>query len=478
MKINKWTKIAAIALLWHHPIFAERVHRVEDIKITPLIDHGNFLPNPGMGWITYYYANSLKYYAEYIDKLDDAQLTSFPGLRLAMFRLDWSHLEPREMDYQWDVIDKPASRFYKLGWKIAIRVANSENFSSQPYATPKWVFDSGAKEIRFRPGYPGILDPQGNNREPDFSDPIFLEKVDHFLGQLAAKYDDPSRVEFVDVGSFGVYGEGHTWSSTKKGYSEDVVRKHIDLYKKHFKKVPIIANHNLADHFQSGKRNWNIIQYAADNGLGLRDDSILIDKGRRAFYDEKMADLFCGKGVPIILETGEYSTRVAKGYWDPAKVIEAVKAYHANYIGAYWYPLAYYNENKNLVHDINKILGYRLIIENTRINVNRDILKIDVNIRNSGVGDISEDAFIEILVYRQKKIVSKINSNLNIKKYLSKCGNNVSSLEDSFSADVDLFPKGNYSVCLKIRSNKNILLPYDNLCASGGYEIGRFKVIK
>ncbi|MCZ7597178.1 MAG: hypothetical protein M5U09_04640 [Gammaproteobacteria bacterium] len=102
-----------------------------------------------------------------------------------------------------------------------------------PYATPKWVEEAGAKGHHYVPGK-GIDPGGGTHWEPDYDDPIFLEKLDHFLAAAGARYDGRPEVAFIDVGTFGVWGEGHTFHTTKLGYTAETVIRHIDLHRKHF----------------------------------------------------------------------------------------------------------------------------------------------------------------------------------------------------------------------------------------------------
>ena len=151
------------------------------------------------------------------------------------------------------------------------------------YATPQWVEKAGVKGYNFTPGK-GV-DPNGPYWEPDYEDPVFLEKLDRFLAALADRYDGNPEVAFIDVGSFGVWGEGHTFASTKLPYSAETVRRHIDLHTKHFKKTLLAAN----DDFASQDRGRGTIEYAARQGLTLRDDSILVQGGRNAYFNADFA---------------------------------------------------------------------------------------------------------------------------------------------------------------------------------------------
>jgi hypothetical protein len=84
---------------------------------------------------------------------------------------------------------------------------------------------------RYRTG----IDPQGTNWEPDFDDPVFLQKLEHFLAAAGARYDGSPDLAFIDVGTLGAWGEGHTVPSTRRPYSSATALRQIDLYHKYFR---------------------------------------------------------------------------------------------------------------------------------------------------------------------------------------------------------------------------------------------------
>jgi hypothetical protein len=107
------------------------------------------------------------------------------------------------------LFDTPAQRAW-LSKQIAIRVsARKVGF----YATPKWVQDAGAKGTDFEFGKGPK--PGGPLWDPDYLDPVFLAKLDRFLAAMALRYDGNPNVAFIDVGSFGMWGEGHTGFSSQ-----------------------------------------------------------------------------------------------------------------------------------------------------------------------------------------------------------------------------------------------------------------------
>jgi len=313
-------------------------------------DTGEALANPGMGWVLHHYDNLVFNYGGQLapsDTVDD-----FPGVTVVYLRIAWSYLEPEEGRFVWSVLDTPAQRWLDKGKQIALRISCSESFLR--YATPQWVEKAGAKGYNFTRGK-GV-DPNGPYWEPDYDDPVFLEKLDHFLAALAERYDGNPEVAFLDVGSFGVWGEGHTSASTKKPYSVATIRRHIDLHTKHFKKTLLAAN----DDFAEAGRGRPTIEYAAQQGLTLRDDSILVEGGEDAYFNAGFAPLFWER-LPVVLESEHFGKSRQHGYWkDGRQYLEAVEKYHASYASVHWWPREFLADNRDLVQEINLRLGYRL----------------------------------------------------------------------------------------------------------------------
>ncbi len=313
-------------------------------------DTGLALENPGMGWGFHYYSNIPTNYGSRLEPCDT--LDDFPGLTHIYLRIPWAYLEPAEGEFDWSVLDTPSQRWIDKGKQIAIRICCSESWTR--YATPKWVQEAGAKGYNFRPG-DGIVE-DGPFWEPDYDDPVFLEKLDHFLAAMAARYDGSPDVAFIDIGSFGVWGEGHTYASTKLPYSTATIRRHIDLHLKHFKKTLLAAN----DDFVSHDRGPESIEYACKHGLTLRDDSILVQPAPNAYFHTDLAQMFWPK-VPVVLECEHFGSSKKRGAWQDGHLyLQAVEDYHASYASIHWWPHEFLEANRDLIRRINQRLGYRL----------------------------------------------------------------------------------------------------------------------
>lgn len=328
-------------------------------------DTGQALVNPGMGWVCHYYDNSLTNYGSRLEPSDTVD--EFPGLSVIYMRLAWAYLQPAEGRFNWSVVDAPAQRWIRKGKQVAFRFSCCE--SRLPYATPEWVREAGANGHYFRPGE-GVVEDDGAPRtcwEPDFDDPVFLAKLESFLAAAAARYDGNPEVAFIDMGSMGVWGEGHTAGSTKIAYGEGTTRRHIDLHCKHFKRTQLVFNDDLPsgpprhpvqgseEHGEKGS-----VLYAQQRGFTLRDDSILVQPGDKAYFSAWMAPYFW-KDRPVVLECEHYGPSRDKGYWqDGSKYLQAVEDYHASYASIHWWPREFLAENADLIAQINRRLGYRL----------------------------------------------------------------------------------------------------------------------
>ncbi len=130
--------------------------------------------------------------------------------------------------YNWPLIDSIIDKWVAKGYKISFRITCKETAADQVYATPEWVKDAGAK---------GRFTGENNNWEPEYDDAVFLQKLENFHHAFAARDESKPYLEYVDIGSYGDWGEGHTVFGSKKEYPVDVIKKHIDLYKRCYRKA-------------------------------------------------------------------------------------------------------------------------------------------------------------------------------------------------------------------------------------------------
>lgn len=317
-------------------------------------DTGAALVNPSMGWTLMFYSNIPTNYGSKLapsNTVDD-----FPGLSVVYLRVPWAYIEPEEGKFNWALLDTPAQRWIAKGKQVAFRITCSENWMNP--ATPEWVFKAGAKKVSYVWGKGPSAD--GNLTDPDFDDPIFLKKLDQFLAAMALRYNGNPHVAFIDIGSFGMWGEGHTASSSQVSQEKtnEIVRKHIDMHKRRFSKTLLSLNDDVNGSSTPGA-HFTLADYGLERGVTLRDDSILVQAPPNSWYHAELAQEFW-PNLPVIVEHEHYGSSKSGGAWTGDLLLKAIESYHASYLTIHWWPHEFLEANKDTVNRVNMRLGYRI----------------------------------------------------------------------------------------------------------------------
>ncbi len=283
--------------------------------------------NPHKGWYHHYYDNSLKVYGPLL-RPDDF-LTDFPGLNHIYLRVDWSHLEPAEGRFAWEVIDRVIGPWTAHGYGVSFRICCKE--TSPGFATPEWVMKAGAK---------GGFYPAGDGQcwEPDYGDPVFLDKLENFHRAFGRRYGAQPWLEFVDIGSYGEWGEGHTLRSSMKDWPVEVIKKHIDIHVRNYPDTFILMNDDMVN-CRKNDEGWDeIVDYAVSKGLGLRDDSVCVDSyaDKFGFSTLRTPEMFnrVWRQKPVDMELEHYSAAVRENRWKGGlPLLKPVEESHASFVG-------------------------------------------------------------------------------------------------------------------------------------------------
>lgn len=312
--------------------------------------------NPHKGWYLHYYDNCLGAYGDRLEEGDF--LEDFPGLNHIYLRFAWSYLEPEEGKFAWEIIDRVAEKWLKHGYTAAFRITCKETGSDQCFATPEWVMAAGA-EGTFLPAEDG-----GRCWEPDYGDPVFLEKLENLHRAFAERYDGKPWVEYVDIGSYGDWGEGHTASSSLRDWPVEVIRKHIDIHCRHYKKTTLVISDDIVGSrkAEDGSKE-EILEYLLQKGIALRDDGICVkwfaDRfGFSTLRSPEMFDLFWPY-KPVDMELQHYHITLAEDTWkDGLPLAAAVEESHATFAGFHGYPREWLPGNEKVAAELANRLGY------------------------------------------------------------------------------------------------------------------------
>ena len=238
------------------------------------IDDKTVQENPHKGWYWHFIDNGAKRKGTYRDKnVPGDYLEDFKGFNILYLRIDWVDIEEEDGVYDWSIIDDIMNEWGPHGYTFSFRVCTYE--CGDCYGTPKYVFEKGAKKFVYGETADGQV-----LAEPIYDDPIFIKYLSRFMKEFGKKFNGDKRVEYVDVGTMGTWGEGHTHREDYKNnfiYPNEVVKLHMDLHAKNFPDTQIILNY---DSPQRG--GWNcveekaqeLMEHAKTYNMGLRCDSL------------------------------------------------------------------------------------------------------------------------------------------------------------------------------------------------------------
>jgi len=470
MKITGFILCAAIM------ISCTNIRSLNQEDFTTLWDSIRVLKNPGKGWYHHLLDNGIdKYKME-----NDSLFLYFPGMDHIYLRLAWNYLEPEEGVYNWQVIDTIIDKYIPLGFGISFRITSKETgrypgsvnqeVNGIQYATPFWVRKAGAK---------GTVAEMWNIKSwvPVWDDPVYLHKLENFHRAFAERYDGKPWIRYIDIGSIGEWGEGHTSFSTKIPPSVDEIKANIDIFLKNYTKSQLVCTDDLI-YYGKNEQDVNLLlDYVKSNGISLRDDSPLVEwyikqnlntwsVSHPAFYDP----LYLKK--PVVFELQHYGTVKKDGNWlgrngadtIPAYkhsgreiMINAVKTLHASYIGYHGFAEEWLKDNPDLTNELANLCGYWYFPIEERHNkvFEKGENIISMKWLNKGVAPAYEDLNI---VFRLEKPVNK-----PFKEFIINNSGNTGWMpgkvaEEEFVLNFDeSIPAGKYILKFKLVNNS-----YDN----------------
>lgn len=345
------------------------------------IDDKTVLENPHKGWYWHFIDNGV-FSGKYRDKnVPGDYLEDIKGLKIIYLRIDWCDIEKEEGVYDWSYIDSIMDEWGKKGFTFTFRMCTCESgvIDKDPepmHGTPQYVFDKGAKLYAW-----GKTESGQTLYEPIYDDPIFLECLERFMKEFGRKFNGDKRVEYIDVGTFGTWGEAHCHREnyqTNFVYDNSVTKKHMDLHTKYFPDTQIIMNYAMPQHGGWNCKEENaqeIMEYAKTYGMGIRSDSNCVD-----WYSEYFQYDTCGnptmfaqlnEDAPVDLELAHYWYLKNKGldvlYKSGLPYLEAMKNLKATFAGFHGYPREYVSENPHFYEYCANRLGYWFFLNGARI---------------------------------------------------------------------------------------------------------------
>lgn len=317
----------------------------------------------------------------------------------------WSDLHKGEGVYDWTELDELLAALAEHNMGYALRVfpystsfirANDTPTENYDW-TPKFVYEKGAKNIKATVKGNSLLESGTQAQVPVWDDAVYLKYAKEFATALAKKYDGDPRIEYIDIRTFGEWGEWHV--SNLEGSqmpSLEIQKDIVKHYASEFKKTQLVIP---SDGY------GEIYTYALSLGVTKRDDGMIgipgtADSLVRAYK----------AGLPTIAENmGQYSimltyTDVIPGdylKWTPARWVDAIKTAHLTYYVldqdeecAY----QFYKDNKALADSMTHVIGYNFKITDAElltISQGATITnKLNITVKNTGVAPCFFDVYM------------------------------------------------------------------------------------
>lgn len=341
----------------------------------------------------------------------------------------WNKLNPAKGVYDWTELEKLLNALAEHNMGYALRVLpytpsfiKSDFPPEEDYDwTPPFVYEMGAKKIQ--------IDLRGTDYHayaPVWDDSIYIWAAKEFAKALAEKYDGDPRIEYIDIRTFGEWGEWHTSHILGSEMPADsVLIDMLDYYASLFKKTQLVLPSNGFG---------DVYTHALELGITKRDDGFIGIPGRpdtllRAY----------NANLPTIAENiAGYKTMLAyddlipggNQKWTPERWVDAITTAHLTY-----YVLDqdsdcgynFYKDNKALADSMSKVIGYNFVVTQAELvtvaGVKDTSSTLNITVKNTGVAPCFFDVYmVAEFVDSTGKALAQIGETVRIPKATFKDG--------------------------------------------------------
>ncbi len=318
------------------------------------------LVNPYKGWIAY--DNGA---GSFVNQSAEAwELASLGYCRYA-----WSDIETADGVYDWDVIERSIAEL-PAGKQFAFGIMACNPSSAADYCTPKFICDRDDVNVSAMSVNLNASGTYITLHVVDYRDPGegYYEKVGQLARALAARYGDDPRIAYIDIRSFGSWGENsysqlEIGDGTKQdgGLDTQVMARCWQLYIDAFRgcKTKLVTAWGFGCDGCSIYADKEVFLDAVEQGVGIRRDGY---GGVTCAGDEV---LWCvNRAISVLEMPGGYLAQQREGL-DAERLTRTLNENRACYapMGAYADSMLMLNDLGGAMREVTNSIGYHFVLE-------------------------------------------------------------------------------------------------------------------
>ncbi len=324
--------------------------------------------NPHKGWTLYAYSQWDYISAEY----GIANNVAWNNCDLIYTRVAWDDIQDEYGTYDWSCIDEHIEMCRKLGKRFAFGVIPSNSLVDNVNGhVPEFVYEDGCDHVM-------VKTECGYQRTPEWNDKIYLKHAKALADTISERYDGNPVIEYIDIRTFGNWGEWHTYGLNgsdmpSDNIQMDMLRHWADAFEHTQLVVPV-----------NGDSPTAVSEYAVSLGITLRRDGLVQLVGHEnALIPAAQASL------PVVGEfCTEYTHMKEHGIWDKEHLRQIIQTAEITYLqmgnGVREGKLMH-AEEAEFMAEINEMLGYNFSVTEASLTRAEDIATLTVTIENLGV---------------------------------------------------------------------------------------------
>jgi hypothetical protein len=339
------------------------------------------------------------FYTNVSTKLEDLALPQ----SMAYSGFTWKDLEGNKRNgFNWKHIEKDWAWHTNKNRNIIIRFKVADPWSKDDKDYPDWLKEFNSQHRRyFIDGGTGIV--------PNWDSNIFLKEHRRAILALGKRYDKDPRIAWVEVGSYGIWGEWHMYQNE---HLSARVESKLSILNSYIKAFP---NKDLVIPFDDSFA----LEYMIKRGVGVRNDCLGKPDSNKWFLDSI-------DNLPKDVKKSMLKDRFIVGEFCGGEqgahfAMKNYKNENMNFIKrSSWSSIgpaggSFLLSDKNEIRELYKSLGYRFVLLQSSFNekvLKGQDLNLKLNLKNHGVASFPKNWTTKIYI---KDSEGKILINYSVK---------------------------------------------------------------